>query len=317
MNIKLIIYIFFFLSFFSGKSQEKHRNYFSEGKFVISKDSVRIYGTLITPKKIKKKIPVALIIAGSGPTDRDGNSGALMINNSLKFLAEGLVKKGIASLRYDKRGIGKSVSAFIKEEKLSFEDYVEDAVRLINLLKKDERFSKVVVIGHSEGSLIGMIAAEKTEVDAFVSLAGAGRPADEILKQQLKGQFPEEKTNAILDSLKEGYLVSNLGALSTLFRPSVQPYIISWFKYNPQIEIANLDIPVLIVQGENDIQVGLKDAKLLVQSNPNAQIKVISKMNHIFKNVDKDPVKNIKTYYNEKMPINKELVSSIVEFLRN
>jgi len=317
MTLRIIIYIFLLFSFSSVNAQGKQRNFFSEGKFVVSKDSVRIYGTLITPKKIKKKIPVALIIAGSGPTDRNGNSGALMINNSLKFLAEGLVKKGIASLRYDKRGIGKSVSAFIQEENLSFEDYVEDAVRLIELLKKDERFSKIIVIGHSEGSLIGMIAAAKTEVDAFVSLAGAGRPADEILKQQLKGQFPEKTTGVILDSLKNGHLVSELGSLSTLFRPSVQPYIISWFKYNPQLEIANLDIPVLIIQGENDIQVGVKDAKLLAQSNPSAQLKIISRMNHIFKNVDKDPVKNIKTYYNEKMPINKELLSSIVDFLRN
>jgi pimeloyl-ACP methyl ester carboxylesterase len=316
MISKIIIYIFALFSFLPVKAQEKHRNYFSEGKFVVSKDSVRIYGTLITPKKIKKKIPVALIIAGSGPTDRNGNSGALMVNNSLKFLAEGLLKKGVASLRYDKRGVGKSVSAFIKEKNLRFEDYIEDAVRLIELLKKDERFSKVIVIGHSEGSLIGMIAANKTEVDAFVSLAGAGRPADEILKQQLKGQFPQEKTNSIIDSLKSGHLVSELGPLSSLFRPSVQPYIISWFKYNPQLEIAELDMPILIVQGENDIQVGIEDAKLLAEANPRAQLKIISRMNHIFKNVEKDPVKNIKTYYNEKLPINKELLSSVLNFLR-
>ena len=286
-----------------------------ETKITLKTATGDIFGTLTTPEKFNK-IPVALIIAGSGPTDRDGNNSGLN-NNSLKMLSAELLKKGIATLRYDKRGIAESKAAIgTGEASLRFNDYVNDAKGLIQLLKKDKRFSKVVVIGHSEGSLIGMIAA--TTADQFVSIAGAGQSADKILKIQLSTQ-PKIVTDAafpILDSLKNGFLVKKVDPmLNSLFRPSVQPYMISWFKHDPQVEINKLTIPVLILQGTNDIQVSVDDAKQLVLANPKAHMVLIDKMNHIFKIVDGDRQANIKTYSDPTLPISSDLVNNITDFI--
>ena len=139
-----------------------------------------LHGTLLAPES-KKPVPVVLIISGSGPTDRDGNSAILPgKNDSLKMLAEGLAAKGIASLRYDKRGIGESAGAMTAEKDLRFETYIDDAAAWAAKLKKDPRFSRVVIAGHSEGSLIGMVAAQKGAAAAYVSIAGLARPADAV-----------------------------------------------------------------------------------------------------------------------------------------
>lgn len=133
----------------------------------------------------------------------------------------------------------------MSEIDLRFDDYVNDAAGWIKLLKKDKRFSKVIVLGHSEGPLIGMIAANTAIADAYVSLAGAGQSADKVLKEQLKHQ-PQavDMCYPIIDSLASGKLVKNVNPkLNSLFRPSVQPYMISWFKYDPQIEIRKLPCP--------------------------------------------------------------------------
>lgn len=286
-----------------------------ETKITLKTATGDIFGTLTTPEKFNN-IPVALIIAGSGPTDRDGNNSGLN-NNSLKMLSAELVKKGIATLRYDKRGIAESKAAIgTGEASLRFDDYVNDAKGWIQLLKQDKRFSKVVVIGHSEGSLIGMIAA--TTADQYVSIAGAGQSADKILKIQL-GTQPKIVTDAafpILDSLKNGFLVKKVDPmLASLFRPSVQPYLISWFKYDPQVEIKKLTIPVLILQGTNDIQVSVDDAKLLAMANPKSHMVLIDKMNHVFKIVDGDRQANIKTYSDPTLPISIDLAKNITDFI--
>ena len=121
----------------------------------------------------------------------------------------------------------------------------------VSRLKGDKRFSKVILLGHSEGSLIGIVAAEKIPVDAFISVSGVGRTADQILQEQLQGKLPPQlqaESSDILDSLKAGKTVANVSpSLVSLFRPSVQPYLISWMKYNPAVEIAKLKIPVLIL----------------------------------------------------------------------
>jgi alpha/beta superfamily hydrolase len=127
-----------------------------ESEILLKTPTGTLSGTLLIPGEISK-YPVALIIAGSGPTDRDGNNTS-MKNNSLKLLATSLAEHQIASLRYDKRGIGASREAAISEADLRFEDFIEDARDWIGLLIKDKRFSEVIVIGHSEGSLIGMVS---------------------------------------------------------------------------------------------------------------------------------------------------------------
>ncbi len=274
-------------------------------------------GSLIVPEG-ETGIPVALIIAGSGPTDRDGNNPA-MKNNSLKLLATGLLKNGIASLRYDKRAIGQSSEAGLKEGDLRFEHYIEDAKGWIEFLRIDKRFRQIIVIGHSEGSLIGMVASHEKDVDKFISIAGAGQSVNKILKEQLKAQPPEVLDIAlpIIDKLVKGETVSNVNPmLYSLFRPSVQPYMISWFKYDPIKEIAKLKIPVLIIQGSTDIQVSEKDAKMLALANQKSEKKIIKGMNHIFKEVELDRIKNLQTYNQPELPIKPELIKVIDAFIK-
>lgn len=275
-------------------------------------------GSLLVPD-VDKGMPAALIIAGSGPTDRDGNNPAMQ-NNSLKMLAVELAKNGIASLRYDKRGIGKSRQAGLVEKDLRFEHYISDAEDWVRLLKKDKRFSQLSIIGHSEGSLIGMIASRNKNVDKFISIAGTGRPADELIREQLKAQpaMVLEQSEPILDKLVKGETVTDVPPmLNALFRPSVQPYLISWFKYDPKIEIAKLSKPILVVQGSTDIQVAEKDAEMLAKANPGAEKRIINGMNHIFKEAKADWQENIKTYNQPDLPIKQELVKVIVDFINN
>jgi len=285
-----------------------------EKKISLKTTSGEIFGTLTTPEKVTK-IPVALIIAGSGPTDRDGNN-QVMKNNSLKMLSSALVKNGIATLRYDKRGIAESKAAGKNEADLRFEDYVNDAKGWLQLLKQDKRFSKVIIIGHSEGSLIGMLVA--TAADKYISIAGAGQSADKKIKEQLIAQpkIVKDVAYPIIDSLKNEKIVTNIDPmLYSLFRPSIQPYLISWFRYDPQSEIKKLTIPVLILQGTNDIQVSVEDARLLSNAYPKAHLVYVDKMNHVFKIVEGDRPANIKTYNDLSLPIADKLVNSITDFI--
>lgn len=280
-----------------------------------------INGELLLPNG-GKTYPVVLLIAGSGPTDMDGNSAiGNMKNNSLKFLAEGLAANGIASLRFDKRGIATSAAAGKEESLLRFEDYVNDVKGWINYLAKDKRFTGITVVGHSEGSLIGMLACtNQPEVKALVSLAGAGRPAYEVIEEQVASQ-PEmikKEVASINESLKSGKTVEQVSMyVQSLFRASVQPYLISWYKYNPQTVIASLKIPVLIVQGKKDIQVSVKDAELLKKSKPTAELLLIDSMNHILKDCETmEPQKQMSIYTNPSLPVNATLISSLNTFIR-
>lgn len=283
--------------------------------FNLTTSTGTIMGTLLLPPGAAK-VPVVLIIAGSGPTDRNGNN-PMMKNESLHMLANGLAAKGIASVRFDKRGIAASALAGKNEIDLRFDDYVQDAMAWIELLKKDTRFSKVIIAGHSEGSLIGMIAAVG-KADGFVSIAGAGKSADRILKDQLAAQpaMVKDPSYRIIDSLVQGKTVKELNPmLFSLFRTSVQPYMISWFKYNPVTEIAKLNMPVLIVQGTNDLQISTADAEVLAAAKPTAKLVLIQKMNHVLKMVEGGQSENIAAYSKPSLPVSEELVTRVASFV--
>lgn len=278
-----------------------------------------ILGTLQLPAA-RAPVPVVLLIAGSGPTDRDGNSPALAgKNNSLRMLAEGLASKGIASLRYDKRGIAASKSAAGREEDLRFTNYIDDAVAWTRKLAADARFSTVSLAGHSEGSLIGMIAAREAAADGFISIAGAGRRPADIIIEQLTGQVPPDllaQSQKVLDQLSRGETPTGVPpALFALFRPSVQPYMISWFKFDPVAEIAKLTIPALIIQGTTDLQITEKDAKLLSAAYPTARYVAIEGMNHVFKSAPMDRSAQMKTYSDSTIGVVPQLVDEIATFV--
>ena len=273
-----------------------------------------LFGTLTLPKSFVKG-PVALIIAGSGPTDRNCNNPQ-MTNDAYKKLAHELAERGIASIRYDKRGIAESVAAVESESSLVFYDYVQDAKDWIQQAKQDKRFTQVVVIGHSEGSMIGILASEKA--DKFISVAGAGRGIGVVLKEQLSCQPKEVQDEAfpMIDTLTMGKKLQHVSpAMMALFRPSIQPYMISWLKYDPAVELKKLKIPVLIIQGTTDIQVSVVDAKLLSAAKPDAKLLLIDKMNHILRTVDGDRDANLATYNNASLPLADGFVKEIADFI--
>jgi pimeloyl-ACP methyl ester carboxylesterase len=287
---------------------------------VLDTPTGKIAGSVIMPPATGR-VPVALIIAGSGPTDRNGNSSALPgANNSLMLLAQALGDAGFASVRYDKRGIAASQPAGTSESDLRFETYVDDAASWIALLRRDPRFSSVTVIGHSEGSLIGMLAAQKGGASAFVSLAGVARGAADVLRTQFADKLPPAlaaQNEAVLIALEGGRTTSSVPKeLASLYRDSVQPYLVSWFKYVPADRIAALEVPVLIVQGTTDIQVALSEAEALKKARPQARLAVIPGMNHVLKMVDTPMPAHISSYSDPALPIAPALVTALVDFLR-
>jgi pimeloyl-ACP methyl ester carboxylesterase len=280
-----------------------------------------VHGTLLVPGGPGPH-PVALMVAGSGPTDRNGNSALLPgANNSLKLLAEGLAEQGVASLRYDKRGVAQSASAGPAESDLRFETYVEDASAWLKQLKADSRFSAVAVVGHSEGSLIGMLAARQARADALVSVAGIARRASEVLREQLRPQLPAElwqESERILAELEAGRTTDSVpAALFALFRPSVQPYLISWFRFVPTDQIVRLSIPVLIAQGTTDIQVSVAEAEALKEAKPDAELLIVEGMNHVLKLVSADLAQQQASYSDPSLPVSPVLVEHTAQILRS
>jgi hypothetical protein len=277
-----------------------------------------VEGMLLVPASANP-VPVVLLIAGSGPTDRDGNSGLGVTANAYKLLAEGLAGEGIASLRYDKFGVGKSVVEGMKEDSLTFDQYIADAAAWVAYLAKDPRFSRVVIIGHSEGSLVGMVAAQRARVGGFVSLAGPGRSIDQVINQQVAAQ-PEPIRQQVaegLAKLKAGQRIENPSPmLASLFRPSVQPYMISWLRYDPAAELAKLTCPMLIAQGATDLQVPESEADLLRKAQPQAQYLRLEGMNHVLKTAPATRAENLATYRQPELPLAEGLVAGIAAFVQ-
>jgi alpha-beta hydrolase superfamily lysophospholipase len=277
----------------------------------------QLAGTLLVPPS-DRAIPVVLLIAGSGPTDRDGN-GPGLTPASLRQLAESLATRGIATLRFDKRGIGGSASAMIPEAGLTFEMYADDVAGWIQQLKADDRFSRVIVAGHSEGALLGLLAVQKQAADAYISLEGPARPANEVLHDQLARQLPPAlltESDTILARLTRGETTdSTPSMLAALFRPSVQPYLISWFKHSAATAIAKLEIPCLVVQGTHDLQVDSAEAGLLQRANPHCQVAMIEGMNHVLKQTPADMASQMPSYRGPDTPLGTGLVDVVASFI--
>ncbi|TDE53896.1 alpha/beta hydrolase [Flavobacterium sp. GT3P67] len=277
-----------------------------------------INGSLYSPLKQTKKTNLVILIAGSGPTDRDGNQKGLT-NNSLKYLSEELTKNDIAVFSYDKRIIAQMKTGTVNEATLTFDDFITDAKSVLSFFKNQKKYNKIIIAGHSEGSLIGMIAASD-KADAFISLAGAGRTIDDVIVEQITKQAPSlkeevEKNFGILKTGKTFELKNPM--LASIFRESVQPYMISWIKYNPQIEITKLQMPVLIVNGTKDLQVSVQEAELLKKAKPGNELVLIENMNHVFKEIKGDNSENMKSYTNPDLPITSKLTSTITTFVKS
>ena len=277
-------------------------------------------GTLLVPVSIGKP-PVALIIAGSGPTDRDGNSPLLPgKNNSLRMLAEGLADRGIASLRYDKRGIAGSTLGVTGEQDLTFATFADDAVAWGQQLAEDGRFSELVIVGHSEGGLLGILAAQRLEPAKLVSIAGLGRPAGVVLREQLGRQINGEMfatADSIIRVLERGGRVDSVPQmLMVLFRPSVQPYLSSFLRVTPAVELARVTAPVLVIHGSTDAQIARADAETLAAASPGVTLRIFEGMNHVLKPAQAGITQQAAAYTDSTIALAPGLVDTIAAFIR-
>lgn len=278
-----------------------------------------LYGSLVLPKS-DKPVPVVLIIAGSGPTDRNGNNTQGGRNDSLKKLAWRLAQNNIASVRFDKRGIAQSQPAAPDERTLNLDQYVTDAVAWGNLLKADPRFADVFVLGHSEGALIASLAAPAMDAAGVISIAGTARPVGQVLREQLqRNNMPPgllQRSVELIHTLESGRTDDNVPeALQVIFRPSVQPYLISLLRYDPAKAFAGLKMPALIIQGTHDIQVDVNDARLLKAAKPDADLALIEGMNHVMRIVPMDMKRQVQSYNDPNQRLSSELGDRIVRFI--
>ncbi|NRD22908.1 alpha/beta hydrolase [Winogradskyella litoriviva] len=293
-----------------GFSQNKS---YSEEELSITK---WIDGTLLKPSN-NNKPNLAIIIAGSGPTNRNGNQNFLK-NNSLKKLAVQLSENGIATFRYDKR-IVKQILNNNVDKNIMFDDFVSDASDVIDYFKEKALYNKIYVIGHSQGSLVGMLAA-KDKADGFISLAGAGNNIGDVLVEQVTKMAPKlgEETQRVVNLLKNGESTTNYPTeLNSLFGPDIQGFMMNWMTYNPTEIIKDLNIPVLIVNGTKDLQVSVKEAELLKEANEKAELILIENMNHVLFEIEGDDLENSKSYNESFRVISPQLTKSITTFIAN
>ena len=285
---------------------------------ILPADPAPLHGTLLTPEGPTRA--AALIIGGSGPTDRDGNSPLGVSASSYRLLAEGLAARGVATVRADKRGIGESAPSGMVEADLRFTHYSDDARAWAAETARLTGQPCVWLIGHSEGSLVALAAVTGGDdaVCGLVLLSGAGRPIGAVLREQL-ANAPEPlrgQALAILAELEAGRPVTDVPPpLAALFRPSVQPYMISWLPLDPAALVAAWDGPVMIGQGTTDIQVGLTDAEALAAARPDATLKIWEGVNHLLKTAPADRAANIATYSNPTLPLAPGVVDDVAGFI--
>jgi pimeloyl-ACP methyl ester carboxylesterase len=277
-----------------------------------------LHGTLLAPES---PTAVAVVLPGSGPTDRDGNSPMGVSASTYRLLAEGLAASGIATVRIDKRGIAASAAAGPAEADLRFDAYVADARAWAAEAASRAGKPCAWLIGHSEGALIALKAVEggDDKICGLVLLSGAGRPAGVVIREQLAALPEPMKAQAFsaLTELEAGRTVADTPpALAALFRPSVQPYLISWLPLDPAALIAGYEGPVFIGQGTTDIQVTTTDAQALAAADPQATLKLWDGVNHLLKIAPADRAANIAAYANPDLPLAPGVVEDVAAFIQ-
>ncbi len=276
----------------------------------INVDGGALYGELIH----STKDVLVIMVAGSGQTNRDGNSEIIPgENNSFRYLAEELKDQGISSFRYDKRSAGKSAAEFDQTEQVYFEMFVDDLQACVQEMKA-RGYEKIILAGHSQGSLISILAAQDCEVDGIISIAGSGYPIGEVMLKQYAPLGDDSVQIRTMKALIEGRISEDAVLEDPMLSVSNQLFLLSWMKYDPATEITKLEIPMLLLQGESDLQVSVDNVVRLAEASPIARTVMIANMNHVLKEV-KDIDENVKSYQDPSFPLPELLTSSIVEFV--
>ena len=273
----------------------------------INNMAIQLPGTLTYSSE---KSPLIIWVHGSGGVDRNGN-----VPQYIKQFRDEINKNNIAFFSYDKRTANPKNATFLQEDGVLIADFVSDVKEVVNHFKNDKRFTEIILVGHSQGSLIAMLALDN--VDTYISIAGAGETIDKTLVRQITAQNPEfgKLTAAYLKELKETGEIKEVDPnLMGLFAKPNQPFLTSWLSLNPLEEIKNVKVPTLIINGDKDFQVQVLDAENLKKAKPNADLFIIKNMNHVLKNIEKEE-DNLASYYSADFPISKELIKTIVEFI--
>lgn len=277
-----------------------------------------IYGNILEPRK-NSKDTIVIITAGSGPTDRDGNSPFLEgRNDSLKYLAYRLKDKGIATFRYDQRSSGKSYKS-LTDTNIKFNYLVDDLVECIRYVKDKKKFKTIYLIGHSQGALISVLAAQQEKVDGVVTIAGAARPIDEILVEQF-----ERQDTGLAKVLKEELKKVKEGKESTAENKEIKrllsgengDFVRSWMKYDPAVEIKKLDTSLYFIYGTSDLQVKPVEINYFGDIIKKDNYKILEEMNHVLKVSPEDEKENFKRYSFPNYPLHPDLVESIERFIQ-
>lgn len=281
-----------------------------------------LHGTRLVPERAATQ-PV-LILAGSGPTDRDGNSAPLVRAGYLRQLAEGLAAQGTPTLRVDKRGIAASAAAGGAEEALRVQTFADDARVWAAKLKADLDAPCVWLLGHSEGGLHAMLAArDNPDVCGLVLVSAPGRSLGDILREQLRANPANapilDNALGVLAELEAGRPVAEGAmhpALLPLFRPSVQPFVMSMLALDPADLLRRTRGPVLVVQGTTDIQTGAADAQALSTARAGVTLRMLEGVNHVLKEAPADRAENFASYSDPGRPLAPSVLPAISDFLR-
>jgi esterase/lipase len=201
------------------------------------------------------------------------------------------------------------------DKKITFDDFVSDAIAIIDFF--ESKYNSIVIAGHSQGSLVGLLSI-KEGVSGFISLSGAGRTIDMVIEDQISKTAPMllEDTKNIFKILRSGKITEDFPLpLYSLFNIEIQPFMISWMQYDPKKIIAKIPIPSLIINGDSDLQVDEKEAKLLYNSAQNSEILIVKNMNHVLVEIEGDELKNVKSYNNPDLKISELVIEKMVEFI--
>ncbi len=279
-------------------------------------------GTLVDPGK---DAPAVLIIPGSGPTDRDGNNPLGVKGGVYRQLAEALAAKNIATLRIDKRGMFGSKAAIADANDVTIAAYAADAHAWVDMVRAKTGRSCVWLLGHSEGSLVALKAAQDPNgICGVILVSGAGRPYGDVIRAQLRANPANAPLlapgEAAIDQLEAGKRVDGAtlpAPLQPLFRDNVQGFLIEAFSYDPAKLVGAIKLPVLILQGDKDLQVAVTDAELLKRGQPAATLKLLPGVNHVLKPVPGDDrATNVATYGNADLAISPTVPDAIAAFVR-
>jgi hypothetical protein len=306
--MKSTFYLFTILITALNFAQEKEFN------AAVVKINKYVEGSLVTPYS-DSNVPLVIFIMDAGAINRDGND-RMSKNDTFKQLSYELARKGIATYRYDKR-LFKMDGLGIKEHEISLDHFIEDAISILDYFNKNEKYEKIIIAGHGQGSLVGMIAA-RGRANGFISIAGNAISIDQVIIEQIAKQAPglDKSASIAFTQLKEkGRATDYDPALESIFRYNLQPFMNSWIKYNPSEEILKLKIPILIIYGDKDIQIEIVQAEKFKEVIPQAEYLFVQDMNHILKEIKGGRLENHKSYNEPFRKIIPEVITGIINFV--